>query len=127
MPKKKIEPVMIKMSFDPVVAKEVGVEEAIMLSNIEYWVYFNKVREEDKPEEERLHYREGKWWTFNSATGFAKLFPFWTDRQIERILSNLRKTNYIESNQTFNISKYDKTNWYSARRVNEGIIKVKQK
>jgi hypothetical protein len=127
MEKNKIESVVIKMSFDPDVAREVGVEEAIMLSNIEYWVYFNKVREENKPEEERFHYKLGKWWTYNSATGFAKLFPFWTESQVERILKNLKKAKYIESSQTFNAHKYDKTNWYSATRINEGIIKVKQK
>ncbi len=118
----KIEPTMIKMSFDPIVAKEVGVEEAIMLSNIEYWTYYNKVREEEKPKDERPHFKDGKWWTYNSAVGFTKLFPFWTDNQIERILTNLRKAKYIESNNTYNESKYDKTNWYSARRVNEGIV-----
>ena len=33
----------IKMQFDPNIAKDVGVEEAIMYANIEFWVWHNQL------------------------------------------------------------------------------------
>ena len=113
-----IEKTHIKMDFDPGIAKEIGVEEAIMLSNIEYWCEFNKAREIEIPLADRKHFKDGKWWTYNSATGFERLFNFWTKRQIERILKNLKNSGYVDSRNNLNEYKYDKTSWWTAKRIN---------
>ena len=104
MKKNKEKKVLIKMQFDPLIAKDIGVEEAIMLSNIEYWCIKNEAN--------KKHYYEGTYWTYNTQEAFEELFSFWTRAQIRRILGNLEDKNYIKSGN-FNKAKYDQTKWYS--------------
>jgi hypothetical protein len=95
----------VKMQFDPVIAKEVGVEEAIMYSNIKYWVKINKVNERN--------FKDGYYWTFNSMRAFSELFTFWTEKQIKRILENLEKSGLIKIG-SYNKTKYDRAKWYTS-------------
>ena len=74
---------VIKMQFNPEIAKDIGVEEAIMYSNIEFWCEKNKANNKN--------FHDEAYWTYNSMEAFKILFPFWTVRQIERILKNLEK------------------------------------
>lgn len=97
----------MKYYFDEDVAKDVGVEEAIMFSNILYWVQKNKANKQ-----EETHYHDGKWWTYNTIDAFVELFPFWSKRQIERILKNLVENDYIYKD-SFNKNPYDRTTWYA--------------
>lgn len=92
------------MQFDPEIAKKIGVEEAIMLSNIEFWCEHNRANER--------HFYEGCYWTYNSGKAFCELFPFWTHGQIKRILKKLESNGYIKTGN-FNQHKYDQTKWYS--------------
>jgi len=95
-----------KYYFSEIVAKEVGVEEAMMFSNIFFWVKHNeKIRSE-------RHLHNEKYWMFNSITSFVKQYPFWTPAKIRRILKNLIEKNYIETG-VFNKHGYDKTKWYT--------------
>lgn len=92
------------MHFNLGVATNVGVEGAVMLNNIHYWLIKNKANEK--------HFYDGKYWTYNSLEAFTKLFPFWSKRQIERILNNLKKDGYIEDGN-YNKVAYDRTKWYT--------------
>ena len=92
-------------SFNAYHAKEYGVDEAIMLHNILYWLQKNKAN--------KANFREGKYWTYNSACAFTELFPFWNERKIARILSSLEKQGAIESGN-FNRVSYDRTKWFSS-------------
>lgn len=94
----------IKMQFNPKIAKDLGVEEAIMYSNIEFWVCKNSVNEK--------HYHDDYYWTYNTLAAFEKLFTFWTSRQINRILNKLEKNGYIKIGN-YNKVKYDRTKWYT--------------
>jgi len=95
----------MKYNFDKQIAKDIGVEEAIMYSNIEWWVKKNKANKSKK------HLHDGKYWTFNSMSAFAELFPFWSKGQIRRILKNLISKGLILTG-SFNKIGYDKTKWY---------------
>jgi len=97
--------VMIKMQFSPVIAKNIGVEEAIMYSNIEYWCAKNEAN--------KKHFYDGSYWTYNTQEAFEELFPFWTRAQIRRILFKLEDKKYIKIGN-YNKAKYDQTKWYSA-------------
>jgi hypothetical protein len=44
--------------FDVEVAKTVGVEEALLLQHLEYWVYKNAANGK--------HFHDGAYWTYNS-------------------------------------------------------------
>jgi hypothetical protein len=94
----------IKMQFDPDVARDVGVEEAIMYSNLQFWCVHNKAN--------GRHHYDDRYWTYNTYSAFVELFPFWTEKQIRRILKNLEGNNYIKVGN-YNRKKYDKTKWYS--------------
>ena len=109
--KNKMDKTRIQMQFDPNVAKEIGVEEAIMLANIEFW----QVRNEANNKTE-THFHGDCWWTYNSANAFAVLFPFWTEKQIRRILDNLINKGYIKTG-IFNKMKYDRTRWFTSTRM----------
>ena len=56
-------------SFDCRLAEKYGVDEAIFLHNLYFWI----VR---KNEANGRHHHEGRTWTYNSMAAFARLFPF---------------------------------------------------
>lgn len=95
---------MVKMSFDVSVAKAVGTDAAIILSNIEYWCARNKAN--NKHEYDGLH------WTYNSASAFAELFCWMSSHQIRRNLKKLEEKGYIKTGN-YNKSPYDRTLWYA--------------
>ena len=92
------------MEFQSKVACEVGVDGAIMLQNIYFWVKKNEANDKN--------FHDGKYWTYNSKKAFTILFPFWSERQIERILDKLRKDEYLEVGN-YNATPYDRTLWYT--------------
>ena len=91
-------------TFDGEIAKKYGVEGAVMLSNLIFWIEKNKANDK--------HFYEGRYWTYNSTEAFTKLFPFWSRRQIQRILKNLKEQGAIEEGN-FNKAGYDRTKWYT--------------
>lgn len=96
----------VSMTFDPFVAKDVGTDAAIILYNIAYWVK----KEESEQKKDKHH--DGRYWTYNSATAFHKLFTWLTPRQISRNLEKLEKKGYLIVGN-YNKNRYDQTKWYS--------------
>lgn len=107
------------MNFDENIAVELGVECAILLSNIQFWVKKNRANGEEK------HFQEGRWWTYNSAGSFVELFPYWKERSIYNYLKKLEDAGYIKSGN-FNKHKYDRTKWYTTDGCKNSIYKVKE-
>lgn len=96
--------VMKSYSFYTADAERYGTDEAILLFNIRFWIAHNQANEK--------HIHDGKCWTYNSQNAFSELFPFWSRRQIQRIIKNLKDSGaIIEGN--FNKSNYDRTKWYA--------------
>jgi len=91
-------------SFNTKFASEYGIEEAIMIENLSYWIEKNAANNK--------HYHDGRFWTYNSAEAFTKLFPFWSQFQIKRILTSLESKGIILKGE-FNESAYDRTRWYA--------------
>lgn len=91
-------------SFNGDVAKLYGVDGAIFIHNIYWWVRKNKAN--------GTHFYAGKWWTYNSVSAWQELFPFWTTNQIRRILERLEKSGAIIVGN-YNAVKYDHTKWYT--------------
>lgn len=104
---------MSTYSFDIKNAEEYGVEESIVLQNLIFWINKNKANGK--------HSYDGKTWTYNSIKAFTELFPFWSDRQIERILKSLKDQNVILTGN-YNESPYDKTTWYALTNENKYLI-----
>lgn len=90
--------------FDADIAAKYGVDEAIIIANFAYWI--------EKNEANGRNFYDGRYWTYNSIDAFTKLFPFWTARQIRRILKSLEDQNVIITGN-YNPSTYDRTTWYA--------------
>lgn len=97
------------------IAKDVGVEEAMMFSNINFWVEKNRKDEDD------YHFHNGKYWMFNSILDFAEQYSFWTPAKIRRIIKNLIEKGYIETG-VFNKFGYDKTKWYTTTQKASDLL-----
>jgi hypothetical protein len=95
-----------KFYFSKKIAKDVGVEEAMMFSNIFFWININKRRNDG------YHFYEGKYWMYKTVRDFTEQYTFWTTAKVRRILNNLKKKGYVETG-VFNKFGYDKTKWYT--------------
>lgn len=91
-------------TFDTDLAREYGVDIAIVVNNIAFWLQKNKAN--------KKHIYDGKVWTYNTTKAFTELFPYWTDNQIRRILDNMQKAGIIEVGN-YNATAYDRTKWYT--------------
>ena len=91
-------------SFDKDIAAVYGVDCAIMIWNLQYWIEHNQANE--------MHYHDGRYWTYNSIEAFTKIFTFWSKGQIRRILKSLESQGVIMIGN-YNQSTYDRTMWYA--------------
>lgn len=91
-------------NFNVNIANVYGVEEAILIHNIYFWILKNKAN--------KKHFYDDNYWTYNSIEAFTELFPYWTKRQLERIIKNtIEKGALIKGN--YNKLLYDRTSWYA--------------
>lgn len=86
------------------VALRYGLEEAIFLDSLMYWYKENRANQRN--------YQDGRWWTFNSVKAFQELFPWWSVRQIRRIIDSCKEQGAILAG-SFNDDHRDRTAWYT--------------
>ncbi len=99
--------------FNVEVAKKYGVNEAIFLQNMKFWISSNKAN--------GRNFKEGRYWTYNSYEAFQEIFPFWTARQIRTIIDKLVEQGVILKENKFNKQRNDHTNWYAFVNEDEWI------
>jgi len=97
---------IMEYSFNVSHAMKYGVEESIVLKNLIFWIIKNKANNKN--------INDGRTWTYNSVTAFKLLFPFWSSRQINRILKSLIKQGVIITGN-YNKVAYDRTLWYAIK------------
>lgn len=95
---------MNKHYFSIEIAKEVGVNAAVVFQNLHFWIQHN--------EEKQINYHDGKYWTYNSVETMKTVLPYMTANQIRLALQKLKEAELIETGN-YNKMKYDKTAWYS--------------
>ena len=95
---------MSKHQFDTDIAKEYGIEAAIILDNIAFWIEKNRANEK--------HFHDGAYWTYNSIKAFNELFPYMSESTIRRVLKTLEEKGLIGTGN-YNKAGYDRTLWYS--------------
>lgn len=91
--------------FDIELACEVGVEKAILLHNLVFWIQHNEANE--------THFEDGHTWTYNSARAFSELMPYMAVRSITRRIKELENDGYLISSSKYNATAYDRTKWYA--------------
>ena len=109
-------------SFNIDIATEYGIEEAIILENMYFWLEKNRVNQQ--------HIIDGQVWTYNSQAALSKLFPYMNRSKIQRVMTKLENAGLIIK-ANHNIAKYDKTTWYaltphgySLFNLNNGLCKM---
>lgn len=100
-------------SFDIEIAKEYGIQPAILLKNIYFWISKNKANE--------TNYFDGNYWTYNSKKAFAELFPYMNARQIDYALKKLIEDGLIITGN-YNKLAYDRTLWYAITKKGYSIL-----
>lgn len=103
----------MKHLFDVHVAQKVGVNAAIILENIAFWVKSNEANDRS--------YHDGRYWTYNSAKAFHELFPYMSERQITTALQKLVDAGYILKGN-YNESAYNRTLWYTLTNEGEALV-----
>jgi hypothetical protein len=81
------------LPFSITIAKLVGVEEAMMYEWLSTETRIRQVQEDT------CGFDDGTWWIRCPQGTLTKLFPFWTENQIGRILSNLTAKTLLKQKQ----------------------------
>lgn len=102
----------MNFQFDSEVAKLYGVNEAIFINNIYFWINHNIANNK--------HFHDGRFWTYNTKSAFAELFPFWSYSQIKTIIKKLVEKDVLLT-ANYNENSWDKTAWYS---LSENVIEM---
>ena len=99
----------------PSLARELGLNEAIMLQQMHYWLIKSS------------HEFEGVKWFYKTLEDWQTEFSFWSTMTIRRTLTNLEKQKVIRIGN-FNKKKFDKTKWYTIEYqcVNRRCVQYEQ-
>lgn len=100
--------------FDGDVAEKFGTDCATFISHMQYWIAKNAANER--------HFYEGRYWTYNSLSALERLFPFWSRRQIERIIRDLKKAGVLLVGH-YSKNAYDRTTFYA---IDESRLPIHQ-
>ena len=84
----------------PTLAQKIGLNEAIILQQIHYWLVSSQ------------HEKEGRKWVYNTYKEWQLQMPFWSESTIKRTIKSLEEQGYLLS-ANYNRLKMDKTKWYS--------------
>lgn len=105
------------ISFHPSLAVALGINEAILLQKINFWLNC-------KPKNS-----DGRSWIYNTYKSWQEQLPFFSESTIRRTLKHLIDKGFIITGN-FNLNKFDQTLWYSINYekldefVNEKCLKI---
>jgi hypothetical protein len=102
--------------FNTDVAKDCGIEEAILLHNFHFWLSKNAANEK--------HFHDGLYWFYNSKKAFVDLFPYMNETKIFRSIKNLEERGFIVKGN-YNTDKWNKTNWYAITKFGLTYLQTK--
>lgn len=85
----------------PSLAKAIGLNEAIVLQQIQYWIALEQGIEKD-----------GRRWIYNTVEEWQKQFPFWSSDTIFRAIKNLREKELLIA-QALSDNRWNRTLYYS--------------
>lgn len=89
---------------DKTMATIIGLNEAIILQQVHYWLELNKKK--------GRNFHKGRYWTYNTYEEWQEQFPFWSKETIKRTFKKLRDMGLIIVDR-FNVYQMDRTLWYT--------------
>lgn len=103
-------------SFNITIAERYGIDEAILIELIFWWLHKNECEEL----EDMFH--DGRMWCRSTAKGFAKYVPYMSWQKINRLLRSLEKRGVLMVGN-FNSKATNQTLWYSFKDSFKIIMK----
>ena len=92
--------------FDVEDAIKYGVEKAVVLSNIRFWLNNNKSKDLSTVK------HDGYYWMYNTAKDMSSVLPYFTQSKVQRLLKQLEDDGVLIVGN-YNKVKYDRTKWYT--------------
>jgi hypothetical protein len=89
------------LMFSPSLAKAVGLDGAVFLQQLHYWLT-----------QLGAHERDGHRWVYNTVDQWLEQFPFWSRSALHRVISGLESRGLVVSTATYNDSGGNRTKWY---------------
>ena len=102
--------------FNTEIAKDCGIEEAILLHNFHFWLSKNAANGK--------HFHDGLYWFYNSKKAFVDLFPYMNETKIFRSIKNLEERGFVVKGN-YNTDKWDRTNWYAITKFGLTYLQTK--
>ena len=98
------------LQVSPTLATKIGLNEAIVLQQIHYWLEtYKKTSDSDT---KAKHFHNNMWWIYNTYEQWQEQFPFWCLRTIKTIIKSLENKDLLIVGK-FNKFGYDRTKWYT--------------
>lgn len=85
-------------------AAKLGLNEAIIVQQLNYWLQINK--------KAGRNLVEGKHWSYNTIKDWHDQLPFLSEKTIKRAIDNLKDKGILVTGN-FNKEKFDRTLWYT--------------
>lgn len=101
-------------SFDIEIAQEYGMECAIVIKHLYYWIEKNRVCDK--------HFYDGRYWTYGSIKSFCELFPYIGEKKMRNVFQKLEENGLLITGN-YNKSQYDRTKWYTLTGKGFAIIR----
>lgn len=86
------------------VAIQFDTDTALFLQNIKHWTLKNLANKNN------IH--DGLCWSYDTLEAMADIFPYWSKKQLERVINNCVKFGLIVKGN-YNKTPYDRTCWYA--------------
>lgn len=91
----------------PSLAEKIGLNEAIVLQQIHYWLQHNQRGKQND------YFMDGRWWTKGNYTDWRNNnFTWWSEATVKRTFLALEKAGLLIS-ANHNDDKFDHTKWYT--------------
>jgi uncharacterized phage protein (TIGR02220 family) len=103
----------MKHILDVEIAKKYGVNAAILLENLGYWIKQNEANQ--------TNFFDGYYWTFNSRRAYREIFPYMSERQIDTAFRKLIDDGLVITGN-YNRLAYDRTLWYALTQKGKSIL-----
>lgn len=105
---------------NPTLAKAIGLNEALVLQQLNYWIEVNR--------KTGKNFHEGRYWTYNSIRAWKEdNFDYLSLDTVKRTFARLVKSGYLLTGN-FNKDPRDKTKWYTINeeKLEELYFKIRE-
>ena len=94
----------VNHGFDTGLAIQYGMDCAVVIHHFSYWI--------DRNQRKGVNFHEGRTWSYQTIKDIAYHFPYWSHKQVERIINKLVEHEVLIKGN-FNTNSYDRTSWYA--------------